>query len=138
MARATILALALAAAGPATAQDGADLGRREYMAGCAVCHGLEGRGDGVMAPYLTLPAPDLTAIARDNGGIFPAGLIAEIIEGGGSIAVHGTSEMPAWGDRYSAEAYHMLGWPHEPEERAAFVRARILALVEYLASIQAE
>lgn len=133
----TSLALAIGLTGAALA-GGVEIGRREYLAACAQCHGLEGRGDGIMAPFLTVPAPDLTTIRRDSGGVFPAGVIYEIIEGGGSLALHGGSEMPAWGDRFSVHAYAELGWPHAEADRAAFVRARILALVEYLASIQAE
>jgi mono/diheme cytochrome c family protein len=116
--------------------DPAQIGRIEYMTACAQCHGIDGQGDGVIAGYLTVDVPDLTAIQRENDGIFPAGVLFEIIEGGGGTSAHGTREMPAWGDRYSAEAYAVLGWPHEPEEREAFVRGRILALVEYVAGMQ--
>jgi mono/diheme cytochrome c family protein len=140
---------ALLAAGPATAQetvdaqeggitDPAQIGRIEYMTACAQCHGIEGRGDGVIADYLTVDVPDLTAIQRGNEGVFPAGVLFEIIEGGGGTSAHGTREMPAWGDRYSAEAYAVLGWPHEAEDREAFIRGRILALVEYIAGLQQE
>lgn len=128
---------ALLAANAAGAQ-AIDMGRMEYMAGCSQCHGLEGRGDGIMAPYLTVPPPDLTAISRDNDGVFPAGMLYEIIEGGGSTALHGSREMPAWGDRYSTQAYILLGWPHSTEDREAFIRSRILALVEYIAGLQAD
>lgn len=135
MTRSAALVMALALASPAAAFD---VGRQEYLAGCAQCHGLAGAGDGIMNQFLTRPAPGLTGIARENGGVFPVGVLVEIIEGGGVTSVHGSSEMPAWGDRYSAQAYALLGWPHSDEDRAAFVRARILALVEYIASIQEE
>jgi hypothetical protein len=138
---------ALVAAAPAAAQeivdapqdgitDPAQIGRIEYMTACAQCHGIDGQGDGVLADYLTIDVPDLTAIQRDNDGVFPAGVLFEIIEGGGGTGAHGTREMPAWGDRYAAQAYAALGWPHEPEEREAFVRGRILALIEYVAGLQ--
>lgn len=117
---------------------GAEIGRIEFMSSCAQCHGTDGRGDGIIADYLTVAPPDLTAIQRENDGVFPAGLLYEIIEGGGGIGAHGSREMPAWGDRYAAQAYAVLGWPHEPEERDAFIRARILALIEHIASIQEE
>jgi mono/diheme cytochrome c family protein len=120
------------------ASAGAEIGRIEFMAGCAQCHGVDGRGDGVIADYLTVEVPDLTTIQRDNEGVFPAGLLYEIIEGRDGIAAHGTRTMPAWGDRYSAQAYMLLGWPHDPGERDAFIRGRILALVEHVASLQVE
>jgi mono/diheme cytochrome c family protein len=117
---------------------GAEIGRIEYMAGCAQCHGLDGKGDGIIAPYLSVELPDLTRIQAENDGVFPAGTLYEIIEGGGGVGAHGSREMPAWGDRFSAQAYAVLGWPHDAEERAAFIRGRILALIEYVASIQTE
>jgi mono/diheme cytochrome c family protein len=131
------IAVAMLAASAAGAQS-LDIGRMEYMAGCSQCHGLEGRGDGIMAPYLTVEPPDLTVIRRNNDGVFPAGVLYEIIEGGGSTALHGSRDMPAWGDRYSTQAYLLLGWPHAPEDREAFIRSRILALVEYIAGLQVE
>ncbi len=141
---------ALVAAAPAAAQeivdmpergiivDAREIGRIEYMTACAQCHGVDGQGDGVLADYLTVDVPDLTTIQRDNEGVFPAGVLYEVIEGGAGTGAHGTREMPAWGDRYSAQAYAALGWPHEPEEREAFVRGRILALIEYIAEMQQE
>jgi mono/diheme cytochrome c family protein len=131
-----LAALGLAALPSLVLAQGGEIGRQEFLAGCAQCHGLTGKGDGIMTPYLTRPAPDLTVIASENDGIFPVGVLYEIIEGGGSTSFHGSSEMPAWGDRYSAQAYALLGWPHAVADREAFVRARILALIEYIASIQ--
>jgi mono/diheme cytochrome c family protein len=142
-ARAAVVALLVGAAGAASAQEagdsaGAEIGRIEFMAGCAQCHGTSGKGDGIIADYLTVEPPDLTTIQRDNDGIFPAGVLYEMIEGASAVGAHGTREMPAWGDRYSVEAHLLLGWPLDPEERDAFIRSRILALVEYIAGIQEE
>jgi mono/diheme cytochrome c family protein len=140
MPRARLAALAVAIAGTAGIACAADpdLGRIEFMANCAQCHGIGGKGDGVIAGFLTVPPPDLTVIQRDNDGVFPESVLYEIIEGGGATALHGTREMPAWGDRFSVDAYDQLGWPHDPEERAAFIRARIEALVGYIARLQVE
>lgn len=138
--RTALIVAAVAAFLPAAAAQtaGQEIGRREFLAGCAQCHGLDARGDGILSPYLVSPAPDLTTIARENGGVFPVGVLYEIIEGGGSTSIHGNSEMPAWGDRYSVDAYEVLGWRASEEDRAAFIRARILALIEYVASIQVQ
>jgi hypothetical protein len=43
------------------AQEGADFGKYEYYtnyAKCAWCHGISGRGDGVVAKYLTKEGSD--------------------------------------------------------------------------------
>jgi mono/diheme cytochrome c family protein len=135
--RPAALALLIAATASAAAAQEPDLGRIEFMANCAQCHGTGGKGDGVIAGYLTVPPPDLTVIQRDNDGVFPEGVLYEIIEGGGSTDVHGSREMPAWGDRFSADAYLQLG-PLAPEERDAFIRERIEALVGYIARLQAK
>ena len=140
--RAAALGVALTmAAGGAAAQDGgADpgLGRSEYLALCAQCHGLQGEGDGIIAQYLTTQPPDLTAIQARNGGVFPFQDIYDVIIGGAETGPHGTREMPAWGNRYAAEAPWVLGWQHTAEERDAFIRSRVLALVAYLATIQTD
>ena len=48
-----------------------DLGRYEYEAGCAACHGDDGKGGGPVAPSLTKAPANLTIIAKKNNGVFP-------------------------------------------------------------------
>lgn len=38
---------------------------------CSVCHGATGRGDGPLADDLGVMPSDLTALARNNGGVYP-------------------------------------------------------------------
>ena len=38
---------------------------------CATCHGRDGKGNGPVAAALKVVPPDLTRLARDNGGAFP-------------------------------------------------------------------
>ncbi len=124
------------ASGAAAQQAQTDLGRIEYMANCAQCHGVEGNGDGVIAGYLTTPPPDLTVIQRDNDGVFPFADLFAIIQGGATTGPHGNREMPAWGDRYGTEALQVLGWRLDPETQSAYAESRILALIAYLSRIQ--
>jgi len=121
---------------PAAAQDGARLGRIEFNAYCAQCHGTSGKGDGVIAQFLTVAPPDLTGLQRDNGGVFPFARVYDIIESGGAITSHGTPEMPAWGERYTVDAYLLYDFRIDPTERDAFIRSRILALTEYISTLQ--
>jgi mono/diheme cytochrome c family protein len=55
-------------------------GRQLFQQNCAVCHGAEGRGDGVAAASLTERPDDLSTIARPP--IFPDGIVAYRIRNG--------------------------------------------------------
>ncbi len=58
------------------------------------------------------------------------------LQSGGAIASHGTPEMPAWGERYTVDAYLLYDFRIDPTERDAFIRSRILALTEYISTLQ--
>jgi mono/diheme cytochrome c family protein len=112
-----------------------DVGKREYDANCAVCHGPAGRGDG---PYAGLPfgVPDITQLARRNGGVFPFQRVYETIDGTLLVKAHGTRDMPIWGRDYQARAdEYYVDVPYSPE---FYVRTRILALAEYVYRLQAK
>ena len=64
---------------------------------CASCHGVNGNGNGPVAPALKTKVPDLTTLARRNGGKFPAVRVRGIIAGDERYAAHGSREMPVWG-----------------------------------------
>jgi mono/diheme cytochrome c family protein len=127
--------------GLAAAQDGRggklDLGKREYMANCAVCHGPEGKGDGPFAEQITKPVSDLTDLRDANDRVFPFDRVYKIIKGEEPVAWHGTREMPIWGPTYRAEAQtmHPPFWPYDPE---SYVHGRILALTAYVYDLQAD
>jgi mono/diheme cytochrome c family protein len=126
-----LMALALPTA--VLAQTKVDLGKVEYDANCAICHGASGKGGGPYVELLKRSPTDLTTLQKRNGGIFPMARVYETIEGGG-VAEHGTRDMPIWGREYSIKAaqYYMdVNYNQE-----AFVRARILALAEYLSRLQ--
>jgi mono/diheme cytochrome c family protein len=55
-------------------------GRQLFQQSCAVCHGAEGRGDGVAAASLPERPDDLGTIARPP--IFPDGIVAYRIRNG--------------------------------------------------------
>lgn len=109
------------------------LGKRDFETYCAACHGESGKGDGPVAEFIALTAPDLTRLARKNAGRFPAELVERIIDGRADVKVHGTRDMPIWGDWFDVEA-------DQPglrrEEREIVVRERIATLTAYLKSIQ--
>jgi mono/diheme cytochrome c family protein len=96
-----------------------------YRAYCASCHGLTGRGDGPVAPALKAKIPDLTLLARSNGGMFPSSRERKIISGDEVLASHGSREMPIWGPIF-----------HQVEEDRDFGAVRLENLAKYLESIQ--
>ena len=89
-------------------------GADEYYRLCAVCHGEGGYGNGPMSRMLKTPPPNLTLLAKNNGGHFPFLRVLEMIDGRNMIEVHGSREMPVWGeslakdyDQYIARAIEL-------------------------------
>jgi mono/diheme cytochrome c family protein len=131
---AALLLGALVLAAPAMAADKLDIGKREYDASCASCHGLDGKGKGSFAEILQVSMPDLTTMARRNGGVFPISYAYNVIDGREEFKAHGTREMPIWGRHLSvrgAPVYDDYGYDAD-----MFVRARILAVIDYLYRLQ--
>jgi mono/diheme cytochrome c family protein len=129
------VASAVTFAGPAWAEARSELGKVEYESNCVMCHGASGKGDGFYTQYLKIPVPDLTTIAKRNGGVFPADRLIEVIDGRQALKGHGPRGMPIWGASYTEQAneyYRGFGFSGEQ-----YVRARILALVDYLYTLQA-
>jgi mono/diheme cytochrome c family protein len=92
---------------------------------CASCHGSSGRGDGPAAPALRNRPADLTALARRNGGSYPAERVNAIVIGTARPEpAHGSSEMPVWGPLFRAF------------ESDARVRARVESLVAHIGTLQ--
>lgn len=124
-----VLAGCLSIAGSATIAQSA--GELEYMHSCSACHGATGHGDGSLTDLLTVVVPDLTKLSANNDGEFPMLDIVQIIDGRAGVRGHG-DPMAVWGDRFNAQ----LDVPFEPREVELIVRGRILALAQYLESIQ--
>ena len=126
----------LGVSGAASAAEKKDLGKFEYQSNCASCHGVQGKGDGVNKPWLTRSPSDLTVLAKQNGGVFPFARVYEVIDGRQDVKGHGSREMPVWGYDYSVKAAeYYIDVPYDPE---SYVRARILALIEYINRLQAK
>ena len=105
-------------------------GELEYQNYCAVCHGVDGKGQGVMSKYLTVRPADLTQIAKNNGGTFRFWQVYRTIDGREEVRGHGTRDMPVWGDRFRAQA-----GGNDSGSRAQ-AAGRLLGLVFYLQHIQ--
>jgi len=111
-----------------------DVGKQEFEVHCAGCHGLNANGKGPDAAGLKLAPPDLRWIAKQNAGVFPTERIIGVVDGRAQVKSHGPRDMPVWGEQYARlAAEHFAGSPYDQE---AFVRGRVLILVDYLSRIQ--
>jgi mono/diheme cytochrome c family protein len=100
-------------------------GRDNFVAYCAVCHGRDAKGNGPAAPALKGPIPDLTTIARRNGGKFDALAIERVISGSDKVRpAHGSLEMPMWGPVFRSA------------QSDAAATVRLANLVKHLESLQ--
>ena len=105
-------------------------GEIEYQRYCAICHGVDAKGHGLMGKFLTIQPTDLTQLAKKNGGKFPFWQVYRVIDGREEIRGHGTREMPIWGARFQAAA-----GGNDSGSRSQ-VAGQILSLVFYLQHLQ--
>jgi len=102
---------------------GADL----YQFYCSSCHGVTAHG-GAARSTQHRPAPDLTALARQNNGAFPRERVRDAITFGAGApgeGAHGTADMPVWGTVFRGL-----------DATDTLTAIRIENLVTYLASLQ--
>jgi len=110
-------------------------GALQFRQHCAACHGPAGKGDGPVAAALTKKPANLTMLAKNNNGEFPAEKVEAFIDGGEIVAAHGTREMPIWGLEFSQPPLS-FGAPQPGGPTALEVHERIKLLVDYIKSIQ--
>lgn len=105
------------------------VGRDLFEFYCSSCHGRDGKGGGHAAAALKVPPPDLTTLARRNGGAFPTERVEGFVKGEGRLSTpaHGSSDMPVWGPIFKGL-----------DNRNAINAARIENIVKYIESIQAK
>jgi len=106
----------------------ANSGRQMYESYCASCHGMDGKGNGPVAPALKRQPADLSILSRNNGGRFPAERVNAVLQFGDATASHGSPEMPVWGPVLT----RMDISAPQPEMRAL----RVSNLNRYLQSLQ--
>ena len=124
-----LLVLVAAIAPPMTA---ARSGKQDYEAYCADCHGSDGKGKGPTTQTVPMkPAPpDLTQLAKNNGGKFPFNEVADIIDGRKTVPSHERIQMPFLGTKLQQP-----GREFTPESDAE-VKRRIDAMAQYVESLQ--
>lgn len=97
-----------------------------YKTYCAVCHGTDGVGNGPAASALKVPPPDLTVLAKNNGGKYPAMRVVSVIRGEEALPAHGSKDMPVWG-----KLFWSMSGGHESQ-----VQQRVSNLNNYIESLQ--
>jgi mono/diheme cytochrome c family protein len=127
--------------GPGVAHaQGVEIGKFEYLNSCASCHGTTGKGDGPVVKSLIKPPTDLTRLSETNSGVFPFARIYDVIDGRFELAIHGTRDMPVWGEIYKrswAQGQNgTLPYLASKEVVESIVRMRILALIDYIFMLQ--
>ena len=106
-------------------------GSEMYTVYCAACHGATGNGNGPAASVFTKPPTNLTMLAKNNNGKYPAEHVRAVLKFGTSVPAHGNIQMPVWNTLFrSLNTTEELG--------DSVTRMRISNLVEYIQSIQAK
>ncbi|HKU28396.1 MAG TPA: c-type cytochrome [Candidatus Sulfotelmatobacter sp.] len=131
-------ALAVAQQAPSESQAGvkhvpitrtpSNSGKAMYQSYCAVCHGTDAKGNGPAASAMKAQPTDLTQLAKNNGGKYPAAHVAAVIRGQATTASHGSQDMPVWGPLFSS-----ISQGHDSQ-----VQQRITNLVNYVDGVQAK
>jgi mono/diheme cytochrome c family protein len=103
-------------------------GREMFDSYCAVCHAKDAKGNGPAASAMKTPPTDLTQLAKNNGGKYPAAHVAAVLKGQALSASHGSQDMPIWGGLFSSIS----------QGREAQVQQRITNLVTYIEGVQAK
>lgn len=125
-----ILAATLLLGLPATAQD-MDVGKALFQKNCATCHGLDGAGNGPMAPAMALQPTNLTLLAAGNGGAFPTLRVVRRIDGREPLVSHG-SPMPIFGEFFEGQGAALKTAAGQP----IMTSQPIVDLVTWLESVQ--
>lgn len=132
-----MLMLAPGTTGAAEKKAGSDVGAQLYADNCAICHGVQAKGNGPGIEFLNRQPADLTVLSRNNGGVFPLERVQQVIDGRDVVKGHGTRDMPIWGRVFSEEKVKAAEYYFDvPYDMEMYVRSRILALTDYLHRIQ--
>lgn len=107
-------------------------GEQEYLNSCAVCHGVDGRGDGPMADVLRKRPANLTTLTKRNGGEFPYWRVYATIDGRALVPEHGERDMPVWGNQFLPDDVKKYG----PYGGEAVTTERIQNLAGYVQTLQ--
>lgn len=98
-----------------------------YTEYCAVCHGVDAKGNGPAASEFKYAPTDLTQLARKNNGKYPDDKVYATLKFGTNAPAHGTLQMPIWVDLF-----------HSVDGSDMSSQLRMHNLTEYIRGIQAK
>lgn len=127
-----MIAAALGVAATPLWAEGPMVGEKLYTQYCASCHGVDAKGAGPMAEYLTISPSDLTMLSALNDGAFPMLKVIHVIDGRSGLRAHG-GPMPLFGDLFMAETDDGM---ERSYNEALETRGRVLSLATYLEALQ--
>ena len=112
---------------PMTSKDIVGLdGQGMYDQLCAVCHGVDGKGDGPANPALDRPAPDLTQLSADGRPGYTHAELESVIAGRDRTVHKDMVGMPLW----ETEFQYVRSWNGRP--RTSYARVKVHTLAEYV------
>src|SRR5262245_55664592 len=100
--RLLVIASATGAAALQVSAQGWDRDKIAYQSKCAVCHGMDAKGDGSLAGQVKTAPTDLTQLSKRNGGLFPEAEVNKTIDGRREVEAHGPRDMPVWSYGFSS------------------------------------
>lgn len=104
---------------------------RMYLKYCSACHGSDGKGDGIVSQLMQPRPTDLTQLAKQHGGEFPAISVMQTIDGRKTVRAHGDPDMPVWGEVLASPVGGVVG--AEPG-----TRSMVMQIANHLKSIQSK
>lgn len=111
-------------------------GKSLYLSSCATCHGVNGKGDGPVAPNLIKKPSDLTMLKKQNNGTFPIERTKKFIDGREVVSAHGSRDMPVWGNIFKLQAMEEGILQNDKSDLEQSITNKIDALLDYLNQIQ--
>jgi mono/diheme cytochrome c family protein len=100
-------------------------GQQMYQDYCAVCHGLNGEGNGPAVQFLKAPPPDLTTMAKRHNEKSVVQNVDGVLRFQNGTKAHGTLDMPTWGPLFK-----------KLDSSPSVAQIRIHNLAQYVQSMQ--
>ncbi len=107
-------------------------GRDVFMSYCVQCHGFDAEGAGPMAELLNVITPDLTILAKGNGGVFPTAEVAMKIDGRSLMLAHG-GDMPLFGPFFDVGTDVII---RLPSGQSMMMSQTLADLISFLKTLQ--